>query len=204
MDRRQAERKEKKQIVKREQNRSYRIFIFSIIISILNYVFWQDQFIGLDIKHTFLFVLLPLIIGCIIFYCKNKFFVESIFETKSSGFKDTVLSYVFLTTIGLIFSYFSMVTIANVVFKISMNRSTSDKEVVYRSYKVESTFKKKSVKSFSVFSSIYYFDENNEIQIFKVPVNAVTTSVEKRIIRFTCQEGFWGYYKIIDYKLEKI
>ena len=202
MDKRQVQKKEKKQIVKREQNRSYRIFIFSIIISIVNYVFWHDQFIGLDKKHTILFVIVPLILGCLFFYYVNKFFIKSILETKSSGLKDTILSHIFLAIIGLVFSYFSMVTLANVIFKLSMESATENKMLEYKTYKVESTFKMKSVKSFSVFSTIYYYDEKNEIQIFKVPVNAVTTSNENRKIIFTCQKGFWGYYKILDYKIQ--
>ena len=95
-----------------------------------------------------------------------------------------------------------MVTLANVIFKLSMDSATENKMLEYKTYKVESTFKMKSVKSFSVFSTIYYYDEKNEIQIFKVPVNAVTTSNENRKIIFTCQKGFWGYYKILDYKIQ--
>lgn len=202
MNKRQVQKKEKKQIVKREQKRSSKIFIFSIVIAIVNYIFWNDQFIGLDIKHTILFLIFPIIIGCFVFYYGNRFFIKSILETRSSGIKDSILSYGFLAIIGLFFTYFSMVTIANVIFKLSMDIATKNEAIEYKTYQVESTFQKNSGRRFSIFSSIYYYDENNEIQIFKVPVNAVTTSTENRKIVFSCKEGFWGYYKIIDYKMQ--
>lgn len=202
MDKKQVKKNENKQVIKREQKRSTRVFVFSIIIAVVNYVFWNDQFIGLDKKYFTVFVVLPLIFGCIIFYYLNKNFIKSILESKSSGFKDSLFSYIFMAIIGLVFSYFSLVTIFNVVFKLSMDIATKNKAIEYKTYQVESTFQKNSVRRFSVFSSIYYYDENNEIQIFKVPVNAVTTSTKKREIVFSCKEGFWGYYKIINYKMQ--
>lgn len=202
MDKKPVKKKENKQIIKREQKCSTRVFVFSIIIAVVNYVFWNDQFIGLDKKHFIVFVVLPLVFGCIVFCYLNKNFIQSILESKSSGVKDTLFSYIFMAIIGLVFSYFSFVTIANVVFKLSMNSVTKNKAREYKTYEVESTFQKSGGRRFSVFSSVYYYDENNEIQIFKVPVNAVITSKENRKIVFSCKEGFWGYYKIIDYKIK--
>ncbi|MGV9004258.1 hypothetical protein [Flavobacterium sp.] len=202
MDRRQAERKEKKRSLNREKNQSSGIFIFSLIVAVLNYVFWHDQYIGLDTNYTIVFVVVPLICGIFIFYKIDKVFIKSILETKLSGIKDTILSYLFMFIVGLAFSYFSAVTLANMLFKVGMDISIKDAPVLYKSYVVKSTFRNDSGKRIHLFSSIHYLGKNGDHQTYRVPVNSITTSDERRIIRFKCKEGFLGYYKIIAYKLE--
>ena len=185
----------------REDNRSFRIFIFSMIVGALNYVFWHDQFLKLDYTYDILFIVLPMIIGVILFYFINKIFIKNILSTKSSGLIDTVLSNGVLIIGSLFFAYYSIVTLANVIFKLSMDFSVIDKPIINKTYVVESTFRNDRGRGIHLFSSIYYLDEANEKQIFDVGVDAVTTSYENRKITFKCQEGFWGYFKILDYNV---
>lgn len=206
MDKRQLQNKERKKlvknIIKKEQDKSYKVLIFCSIFSVLNYFFWHDQFVGLDVKYDFVFVILPLILGFFIYFKTNQLFIKDIFNTKSSGLKDTVLSYGFLLVLAGFFAYMSLVTLANVIFKIGMDLSMKDKPIIIKSYSVDSTIRNDKGRGVHLFSSIYYLDEENKKKIFSVKVNEVETSYAKRKIIFKCKEGFWNYYKIIDYKME--
>ena len=83
-----------------------------------------------------------------------------------------------------------------------MDFSVNDKPVVYKTYVVASTYRNDKGRRVHLFSAIYYLDEVNKLKSFDVAVVGITTSHEKRKITFKCQEGFWGYYKILDYKME--
>ncbi len=206
MDKRQLQIKERKNKVKniidREQNKNYKVLIFCMVVGALNWVFWYDQFVGLDVKYDIVFVILPFFLGLFVYFKTNNNFIKAIFNTKSSGLKDTILSYGLLLVIGIFFSYISLVTLANVVFKIGMDLSTNNKPIIIKSYSIESTYRNDRGRGIHLFSSIYYLDEENKTKNFKVKVDEVKTSYEKRKIVFECKEGFWKYYKIIDYKIE--
>ena len=95
-----------------------------------------------------------------------------------------------------------MVTVANVIFKLSIDFSVRDKPIIYKTYTVKSTRKNDRGRGIHLFSTIYYSDEANETKGFQVGVDDVETSFETRKITFKCLEGFWGYYKIVDYTIE--
>jgi hypothetical protein len=195
-------KKQSKYLRYSEDSRSSRIFIFSMIVGFLNYFLWHDQFLKLDSKYDIIFVVLPMILGVIVFYYINRIFIKYITDTKSSGLVDTFLSNGILILSALFFAYFSVVTVVNVVFKIAMNHSTTNKPLIIKTYTVESTFKNNRNRGIHLFSYIYYLDESNQLETFNVDEDEVETSNETRKITFTCQEGFWCYYKILDYKLE--
>jgi len=206
MDKRQLENKTKKKefknVLKREQKSFYKILVFCLIASVLNWIFWQDQFLGLDFKYNLGFLILPLIVGVFIFYRTNKFFIEDIRNTKPTGLKDIIFGYVFLLIIGVFFAYVSLVTIANVIFKVSMDVSSNSAPILTKTFSVESTYRNDRGRGIHLFSNVYYLDEENKIKNFRVGVNEVKTSYDKRKIIFKCKKGFWDYYKIIDYKIE--
>ena len=173
-----------------------------MIVGSVNYILWHNQFLGLDSKYTMVFVVLPMIIGFFAYYTKNKLFNKSVFNTKPSGLKDSILSTLFLILIGSFFAFISMVTIANVIFKLAMDVAANDKPLINKTYVVKSTVRNDVGRRTHFFSHIYYLDEANRIKCFDVSVNAVTSSYEKQKIIFQCKEGFWGYYKIVDYSIE--
>ena len=191
-----------KNLISREQDKAYRILIFSMIVGALNYIFWHDQFVGLDFKYTILFIVVPLILGVFFYWSYNKNFVGNILGAKASSWWDTVLSNFLLGITALLFAYFSLVTVANIIFKLSIDFSVRDKPIIYKTYKVKSTRKNDIGRGIHLFSTIYYSDEANETKAFQVGVDAVETSFETRKITFKCLEGFWGYCKIIDYTME--
>lgn len=173
-----------------------------MIAGILNWVFWHDQFIGLDSKYTILFVVLPLVLGFLVYYKLNRFFLKSLFKTKPSGTIDVLLSNFFLFVTALFFSYFSAVTLADGIFKISMDFFIKDKPIVSRTYIVTSTSKNNKGRGYHLFSHVRYIDEFGQKQTFDVKSGAVADSNEKRKIILDCKEGFWGYQKIVGYKIE--
>lgn len=203
--RRQLIRKNKnaeKNLVKREQKFAYRFLIFSMVAGVLNWVFWHDQFIGLDAKYTLLFIVLPLVLGFGVYYKLNRFFLKNMFKTKPGGRMDVVLSNFFLFVAALFFAYFSAVTLADGIFKLSMDFFMKDKPAITRTYIVTSTSKNNKGRGYHLFSHIRYIDEFGHKQTFDVKSGEVADSHEKRKITFDCKEGFWGYQKIVGYKLE--
>lgn len=172
-----------------------------MIIGVLNWIFWNDQFIGLDSKHTIVFVAVPLVLGFLVYYKLNRFFLKSLFKTKPSGMMDVLLSNFFLFVSALFFSYFSAVTLADGIFKLSMDLSVMDKPTVSKTYIVTSTSKNNKGRGYHFFSNVWYIDESGQKQIFDVKSGEVENSNEKRKITFDCKEGFWGYYKIIGYSI---
>lgn len=190
-------KRKEKNAEKKSVKRFNRIFILFLIVGCLNWVFWHDQFLGLDFKYNLFFVIIPFLIGLIVFLTNN---VSSI---KPVGYIRSAVSYGFLFLIGAFFSYLSFVTIANVLFKVGMDFSVNDKPTVTKTYIVESTVRNNFRSGgIHLFSTIYYLDANNKTKIFYVGVDDVTTSHEKQKITFKCQKGFWDYYKILDYKME--
>jgi len=173
-----------------------------MLIGVLNYVFWHDQFLKLDSKYNIVFIALPMVIGVVLFYFLNKRFIKNLIATKSVSLWDDIFSYGILILTAVFFAYFSVVTFANVLFKIGMDISTKDKPMINKTYVVESTFKNDTGRGIHLYSDIRYFDDNNALKIFNVEVNEVETSNQSRKIHFKCKEGFWGYYKILDYKME--
>jgi len=188
MDKRQLQIKERKKkvknIINREQNKNYKVLIFCMVVGALNWVFWHDQFVGLDVKYDIVFVILPFFLGLFVYFKTNNNFIKAIFNTKSSGLKDTILSYGLLLVTGIFFSYISFVTLANVVFKIGMDLSTNNKPIIIKFYSIESTYRNDRGRGIHLFSSIYYLDEENKTKNFKVKVDEVKTSYEKRKIVF--------------------
>lgn len=191
-----------KNLISREQDKAYRILIFSMIVGVLNYIFWHDQYVGLDFKYTILFIVVPLILGVFFYWSYNKNFIGNILGTKASSWWDTVLSDLLLGITALLFAYFSLVTVANVIFKLSIDFSIRDKPIIYKTYTVKSTTKNDTGRGIHLFSTIFYLNDANETKAFQVGVDDVETSFETRKITFKCLEGFWGYYKIIDYTME--
>jgi hypothetical protein len=206
MDKRQFQNKERKRkekyILNREQKYSAKVFVFFMIVSILNGVFWHDQFLGLDFNYKLIFVIIPIGLGVFLYWKTNKIFIKDLQNTKPSGLKDIILSSVFLLLIGVFFAYISSVTLANAIFKIGMDFSINNKPEISKTYSIESTYRNNRGRGVNLFSTVYYFDDENKIKGFDVRVNEVKTSREKRKIIFKCKEGFWNYYKIIDYKIE--
>jgi len=203
--RRQLIRKNKnseKNLVKREQKVAYKFLILIMIAGVLNWVFWHDQFIGLDSKYIILFIVLPLISGFLVYYKLNRFFLKSMFKTKPSGTMDVLLSNVFLFVTALFFSYFSAVTLADGIFKLSMDFFIKDKPAVSRTYSVSSTSENNKGRGYHFFSHVRYTDEFGHKQTFDVKSGEVEDSNEKRKITFQCKEGFWGYQKIVGYQIE--
>lgn len=205
MDRRKRLLRENKNAIKnsikREDEKVYRILIFSMVASVLNWIFWHDQFIGLDQKYNLLFIALPMLLGILFFFYVSRKFIKGIMQTKSSGLMDNILSYGFLGLISLFFAYFTVVTLADAIFKLSMDSYVDNQPIVTKTYTVESTVKNDSGKGIHLYSSVYYIDEANEKQLFNVGVDEVETSYEERKITFKCKQGFWGYYKIVDYSI---
>lgn len=206
MDRRKRLLRESKNALKnsakREDKRAYKILIFSMIVSVLNWIFWHDQFLRLDLKYNLLFIVLPMVLGILFYFYISRKFIKDIMQTESSGLLDTIFSYVFLFVISLFFAYFTMVTLSNIVFKLTMDFYTAKQPTITKTFDVESTYNNYTKKGFHFFSSVRYRDEANELQFFDVPLDAVETSREKRTITFDCKQGFWGYYKIIDYNIK--
>lgn len=206
MDRRKQLIREQKNSIKNalkgEGNKSYRFLIASMILGVTNWVFWHDQFIGLDLRYNLFFIVLPLVLGVFLYYSMNKLFIKDIFGTKASSWWDRIVSNIFMVVIALFFAYFSIVTLANVAFKISMDYCIKDQPIVTKNYTVTLTYRNDKGRGFHMFSSVYYLDENNETKIFNVGVEDVEDSHVKRKITFKCQQGFWGYYKILDYELQ--
>lgn len=205
MDRRKRLLRQSKNAIKnsidREDKRAYRILIFSMVASVLNWIFWHDQFIGLNQKYNLLFIALPMVLGVLLFYFISRKFIKGMMQTKSGGSIDTILSYGFLGLISLFFAYFTMVTLADAIFKLSMDSYVENQPTITKTYTVESTVKNDSGKGIHLYSSVYYIDEANEKQLFNVGVDQVETSYEERKITFVCKQGFWGYYKIVDYSI---
>lgn len=148
-----------KNLIKREQNYAYKFFIFFMVAGILNWIFWHEQFIGLDLKHTVVFVVLPLIVGLLVYLQMNKSFVRSILKSKSSGLADTFLSNIFLLVTALFFAYLCSCTIADAIFKLSMDFCIEDKPSMHKTYVVESTVRNDSRRGVCLFSTIYIMME---------------------------------------------
>jgi hypothetical protein len=195
-------KKQNKGILKKEEKSAYRFLIFFMIASVANWIFWHDQFLYQNFKYDLVFIVLPLIIGVYVYYRMNKHFIHSLLQTKSSGFWDSILSAVFLVVTALFFAFCIGVTVADAIFKLSMDLVIKDKSIIDKTYIVDSTFRNDTGKGMHIFSTIRYLNETNEIELFDVPQNAVVTSNEKRKVTFRCKEGFWGYYKIVNYKLK--
>ncbi|MFT3687365.1 MAG: hypothetical protein QM783_20995 [Phycisphaerales bacterium] len=198
----QQQKRAIKNTLKKEGNKSFGLLVLCMIASVLNWVFWHDQFLCLDTKYTLVFIALPLVLGILLYYFMNKAFVKNLFATKASSWWDRILSAAFLIMTALFFGFVSMVTLANVVFKISMDLCIKEKPFAYKTYTVTSTYKNNIGNRIHLFSSVYYLDENSKAQIFEVGVDAVETSGEKRKITFPCKKGFWGYYKIVGYRID--
>lgn len=205
MDRRaqlnKENRKRMKNLLKKEDKKAYKILVFSMIAGIINYIVWHDQFVNLDLKYNVVFIVLPILIGMYFYWATNKNFIKDLFATKASAWWDRLGSNIFLVVLAVMFGYFTIGTTADVLFKLSMDFYTKDKPFVYKTYTVTSTSKDNTGKGMHLFSHIRYLDEDNKKHSFDVPLNSVETSNERRRITFKCQQGFWNYYKIIDYNL---
>ena len=103
-----------------------KVFIGSAIVGILNWLFWEVKFIETDSRYTLVFVKLPLFFGVLFFYSKAKVYVAYFWN--ATTFLDKLLTRIFLVVMGLMLSFLSFVTVANMIFKVILITSTSNVE----------------------------------------------------------------------------
>lgn len=195
-----------------------KVFIGSAIFGILNWLFWEVKFIETDSRYTLVFVILPLFLGLIYFYYTAKVFVAYFWN--ATTFLDKLLTRLFLVVMGLMLSFLSFGTVANMIFKVILITSTSNVESKVTSYEITRFIHNKSSRSnkFSRSSTIHFQYATDQNLNFSVDNYSLLNSKShelrnklihmdemqiknKKLVLYT-KEGFWKIKHIVDFELE--
>ncbi|HSD14827.1 MAG TPA: hypothetical protein VLB74_09290 [Flavobacterium sp.] len=166
---------------------------------------------NLEIRYYCVFVFLPLVLGFVFYYFKAKPWIDSIRNTKSSGFFDAFFSNVLMLLTGLMLSFFSFGLAGNILFKVLTNLVVSDEQTVIKSFAITDFNKNDRGKGIRIFAHVYFEYPDNETESLDIRKSSVLykelkvlneDEIRNKILVLHTKKSFWGIDKIINYNIK--
>ncbi len=187
--------KTEKKYVKKHDNKLYSAFIILGVIGVLYHFFIEPTTIGGDWRYSVFVFAIPTLLGIIAWGIYSKEYIRLV-AIDYKGFGAKTILVCFLLVEGLLLSYLSFGSAANIAWNTINQYEANNNGISTQEYDITRLTKGRRSRRYIYFK----FDENNEEQL-RISSSTYRTYIDEDISKYKLnikqKEGIWSYY-IVD------